>query len=115
MGAAGRVRAVAPSPSPKERKLKSHVRGPDLTDLAHQVLPGLQGQFPQLPARRGGFTLMCLDVLAGPDLTDHLGHAAAHRRGQHLHGLENAMGIDEKAAPEDLTRFFGGREPTDEW
>jgi hypothetical protein len=49
------------------------------------------------------------------DEADHLGHAAAHRRGQHLHGLENAIGIDEKAAPEDLTRFFGGREPTDEW
>ena len=62
--------------------------------------PGFQGLFARLPARRGGFALMFLDVLAGPDLADHLRHVAAHRRGQHLHGLEDAVGVDEEAAPD---------------
>jgi len=97
---------MARSSSPKERKLKSHVRGPDLADLAHQVLPGLQGQFSRLPARRGGFTLMCLHVMAGPDLADHLGHAAAHRRGQHL----GVQGLDLLVFGGNCRQFRGSDE-----
>ena len=52
--------------------------------------------FCPVPSRRG-WLRRCHAQTGRPDLPDHLGHVAAHRRGQHLHGLEDAVGVDEEA------------------
>jgi Mrp family chromosome partitioning ATPase len=82
-----------PFPFRHDDGLKRRIRLPDLPDVSG---PGegfrLRGQhrFAGLPARGHQLTRPPV-VLEGPELAKHLGHVPADRRGQDLHGLDDAV------------------------
>ena len=79
--------------------LKGHIRLPDLPDFSHQIRARFQGWLSRLPSGRRCFTGFA-HVLEGFHLTDQFGHVAPNGRGQHFHGLDDPVRIDQETAPD---------------
>ena len=78
---------------------ESHLRLPDLPDFSRKVRSRFEGRLARLPAR--GRCFSCFPhMLERLDLADQFGHAAPHGWGQHFHGLDDPVGIDQETAPD---------------
>ncbi len=80
--------------------IKGLVHGPCIPDPAHQFGAGFEGVLARLPAGRGGLGALALaDELIGLDLAKAFQDIAAHGRGEHFHGLDDTVRIDDEPAP----------------